>query len=247
MPGRPAMRRTATHRGGAALALVGALLASAPCAAQYEIGMRALERGDYAEAWLILKPMAEAGDARAQNDVAVMHALGLGVPVSMETAAAWLERAAEGGIAEARARLGWMYYRGIGVPADVSRAAHWSRLAAEQGHPWAQSNYGYLLDHGEGVAQDRTAAAGWYLRSAVQGFAEAQRNLGHMYEHGEGVAHDAVEAFAWYGVAAAGGDAVAREKRDALAGRLAPGALERARARARELHQRHGSSPAPGG
>ena len=191
MSSRPAMRRTATHGGAAALALAGALLASGPCAAQYEIGMRALERGDYAEAWLILKPMAEAGDARAQNDVAVMHALGLGVPASMETAAAWLERAAEGGIAEARARLGWMYYRGIGVPADVSRAAHWSRLAAEQGHPWAQSNYGYLLDHGD--------------------------------------------------------DAVARETRDALAGRLAPGALERARARARELYQRHGSGPGPGG
>jgi len=241
-------RRRARARVFAVLALSAcAMLASRAAAAQYEVGMRALERGDYAEAWLILKPMAEAGDPRAQNDLAAMHALGLGVPASMEAAAGWLERAAAGGVAESQARLGWMYYRGVGVPADVTRAAHWSRLAAEQGHPWAQSNYGYLLDRGEGVARDRAAAAGWYRRSAEQGFPEAQRNLGHMYEHGEGVGHDPVEAFAWYGVAAAGGDAVAREKRDALGARLDPHALARARARARELYERHGSDPSPGG
>jgi TPR repeat protein len=217
------------------------------CAAQYRIGAEALERGDYAEAWLILKPMADAGDARAQNDIAIMHAFGLGVPASMEDAARWLARAAAQGNVASQARLGWMYYRGVGVEVDLERAAHWSRLAAEQGDAWAQSNYGFLLDRGEGVAQDLTAAARWYRRSAEQGFPEAQRNLGNLYEYGQGVERDLVEAYAWYGVAAAGGDGPARVMRDSVETRLAPQRLRAAQARARELFQRHGSDPSLGG
>ena len=58
-------------------------LFSAPISAiasdSYETGTAALLNGDYATAWRILAPLAEAGDARAQNDVGVMFGRGLGV------------------------------------------------------------------------------------------------------------------------------------------------------------------------
>lgn len=216
-------------------------------AAQYEIGARALERGDYAEAWLTLAPLARDGDPRAQNDVGIMHALGLGVSQSFEAAARWLERAAQKGNVAARARLGWMYFRGVGVEIDPARAAHWSRLAAEQGDAWAQSNYGFALDSGQGVGQDQAAAARWYRRSAEQGFPEAQRNLGAMYERGEGLQRDLVRAYAWYGVASVGGDELAIHFRKRLEGRLDAQALESARTLARRLLDAHGSKPELGG
>lgn len=205
--------------------------------AQYTIGERALARGDYVEAWLILKPLAEAGHARAQHDVGFMYAMGLGVPESMAQAARWLTLAAEQGNAVSQARLGWMYYNGLGVAQDRVLAYRHSRAAADAGDPWGQCNVGYSYLEGDGVERDLEAAARWFRLSAEQGFALCQRNIGMMYERGEGLAADPVLAYAWYGVAAVAGDTQAVALRDKLGARLAPEDLERARAKARELYR----------
>ena len=91
-----------------ALVLLASLALAPAASAQYDVGARALERGEFAEAWMTLRPLARKGHAMAQNDVGVMYALGLGVPASMEEAARWLTLAAEQGVAESQARLGWV-------------------------------------------------------------------------------------------------------------------------------------------
>jgi TPR repeat protein len=205
----------------------------------YEAGTAALINGDYATAWRILAPLAEAGDARAQNDVGVMFGRGLGVPQSYADAAMWIERAAEQGNPHAQSTLGYMYYRARGVDRDYAAAALWSRRSAEQGIASAQSNLGMLYDKGQGVAQDFTEAALWYRRAAEQGFPEAQRNLGSMYEHGSGLPADAMLAYAWYGVASAAGDEIALKLRARMAKGMSPGEIALARELARDLHQRY--------
>jgi TPR repeat protein len=227
-----------------ALLVCGCLLGRPATAADpdsYEVGTAALESGDYETAWRILPPLAAAGDARAQNDLGIMYGRGLGVPQSYARAAEWIKRAAEQGNPYAQSTLGYMYYRARGVEQDYEAAALWTRRAAEQGIASAQSSLGLLYDLGQGVEQDYGEAVRWYRRSAEQGFAEGQRNLGSMYEHGHGVPVDAVIAYAWYGVASAAGDEPALELRARVAKALSREQIARARALARELHQRYGA------
>ena len=61
--------------------LVLALALSAPVsAADFEAGVEAYNRGDYATAWEEWRPRAEQGDANAQYYLGVMHQNGEGVP-----------------------------------------------------------------------------------------------------------------------------------------------------------------------
>jgi hypothetical protein len=207
----------------------------------YEAGTAALQKGDYATAWEILAPLAQAGNARAENDIGVMYGLGLGVAQSYSKAAVWITRAAERGNPHAQSTLGYMYYRARGVARDYRAAALWSRRAAEQGIASAQSNLGLLYDKGEGVEQDYAEAARWYRKAAEQGFPEGQRNLGSMYEHGNGVPADPLLAYAWYGVASAGGDEPALKLRARVAKTLSQEQIARARELARGLYQRYGT------
>lgn len=102
------MRRAAV----AALAL-----AAAQAAAQIEQLMPALgaiERGDYAQAIDVLKPLAQGGDTEAQYLLATVlerAAPPLGDP---QAAYGWYRRAAEAGYAPAQVNLGAMHFDGRG-------------------------------------------------------------------------------------------------------------------------------------
>ncbi len=204
----------------------------------YDVAAAALKNGDYATAWRILAPLAEAGDARAQNDVGVMYGRGLGVPESYAQAVVWITRAAEQGNPHAQSTLGYMYYRARGVEQDYEAAALWSRRASEQGIASAQTDLGLLYDKGQGVEQDYAEATRWYRRAAEQGYPVAQRNLGSMYEHGSGLPADSLIAYAWYSVASAAGDELALKLRARIAKRMSQDQIARGRELARELHQR---------
>lgn len=241
--GGPSRGLSVTTRAAALFLCLIAIVLPLPAAepASYDAGEAALLNGDYAAAWRILAPLAEAGDARAQNDVGVMYGRGLGVPQSYAEAVRWITRAAEQGNPHAQSTLGYLYYRARGVEQDYAAAALWSRRAAEQGIASAQSNLGLLYDKGQGVEQDYAEAVRWYRRAAEQGFPEAQRNLGSVYEHGNGVPADPVLAYAWYGVASAGGDEVALKLRARVAARMSEDEIARAREMARNLHGRYGA------
>ncbi len=62
-------------------------------AAEYQEGIRALHGGDYAKALPVLHPLAEQGNARAQNALAYIYQRGLGVPKDAGLAEHWRQRA----------------------------------------------------------------------------------------------------------------------------------------------------------
>ncbi len=196
-------------------------------------------RAAVAVAWY--RRAAEQGDARAQYNLGVMYAEGLGVPQDAAAAVAWYRRAAEQGDATAQNNLGAMYAEGLGVPQDAVEAVAWYRRAAEQGDATAQSNLGGMYDQGRGVPQDDAAAVAWYRRAAEQGHVRAQYNLGGMYADGLGVPPDAVEALMWLTIAAARSTGVEREHmvtaRAAVAARMTPTDV-------REAHRRAQAWPA---
>ncbi|MDP7056148.1 MAG: sel1 repeat family protein, partial [Alphaproteobacteria bacterium] len=63
--------------------------------ADLQKGFDAYHRGDYATALREWKPLAEQGNARAQNNLGVMYEKGLGVLQDYKTAVKWYTLAAE--------------------------------------------------------------------------------------------------------------------------------------------------------
>jgi TPR repeat protein len=162
------------RRLGPALAVALILGLTAPNNSQADAGREAFERGDYATAYSIWKPVAEQGVAAAQHNLGVLYRHGFGVEKDFALALKWFGRAAAQGDADAQFALGELYSEGVLAPEDYRKAAEWYRRAAEQGHIEAQRGLGFLYADGRGVPQDYSEAAKWFLRAAEQGDGVAQ-------------------------------------------------------------------------
>ncbi len=146
---------------------------AAPAWADFEAGMDAYDRGDYATALREWRPLAEQGDADAQNNLGAMYDDGHGVPQDYGQARQWYKKSAAQGYAIAQFNLGSLYRTGQGVPQDYGQARHWWEMAAAQGYVSAQHNLGILYDKGFGVPQDLVQAHKWYNLAGVNGHKDA--------------------------------------------------------------------------
>lgn len=126
------MKLSAWKKAGVAAVLMLTLVGVANAGA-FEDGMEAFKRGDYRTANRLMRPLAEQGEAKAQNKLGQMFALGRGVPRDYSEAVRWYRKAAEQGVAEAQFNLGFMYDLGRGVPRDYVEAHKWLDLAAKAG------------------------------------------------------------------------------------------------------------------
>ena len=144
---------------------------------QFDDAIAAYERGDYATAFRLMKPLAEKGDAKAQHNLGVMYDYGRGIPQDQTKAWYWYRRAAEQGFPEAQHNLGLMYYQGQGVPQDYREAARWYRRAAEQGMADSQVNLGLMYYYGQGVSRDYIMAHMWLDLAASRYPASVRKNL----------------------------------------------------------------------
>jgi hypothetical protein len=124
----------------ALVALVSLAVAGPVAAGPLEDGLAAHGRGDYPMAMRLWRPLADQGNADAQNNLGVMYARGQGVPQDYAAAASWYQKAADHGHPEAANNLGVMYANGRGVPQDYVTAQIWFYLAAERGNSDAEKN-----------------------------------------------------------------------------------------------------------
>ncbi|GAC1423272.1 MAG: hypothetical protein NVSMB69_21450 [Novosphingobium sp.] len=92
--------------------MIGGLLLSAQIlggasvrAGPWEDGMAAYNRGDYAPAIRLFRPLAQAGNAKAQHLLGVMYHRGQGVARNTVRALAWFSVAARHGDREAQASV----------------------------------------------------------------------------------------------------------------------------------------------
>src|SRR5580765_7147289 len=74
-------------------------------AGPWEDGMAAYNRGDYVPAVRLFRPLAEQGNAKAQNMLGVMYRRGHGVARNSVRAFVWFSRAAARGDATAKTEL----------------------------------------------------------------------------------------------------------------------------------------------
>ncbi len=103
--------------------------------ADFNAGVAAYNRGDYATALREWRPLAKQGHAKAQYNLGFMYALGRDVPQDYAEAVGWYRKAAAQGYAEAQNVLGFMYGEGQGVPQDYVQAHMWLNIAAPRFPP----------------------------------------------------------------------------------------------------------------
>jgi TPR repeat protein len=162
------------------------LIATGACASPVQRGCEAYDSGDAEAASACWQPCAEAGDARAQFLVGLLHdegALGAADPAA---AAEWYRRSAEQGFAPAQNNLGLLHHRDAMVAASAQEAARWFTLAAEQGFAPAQANLAVLHLLGRAVPQDDTRARELLRLSAAGGNDKAALLLARFYGEGSG-------------------------------------------------------------
>jgi TPR repeat protein len=108
------------------------MLTSGATAGPLEDGDAAYERGDYATAVQLWRPLAEQGNPEAQFILGQMYNTGRGVSQDYAEAVKWYRRAAEQGDVLSQAVLGAMYGGEEGVPPDYVQSYMWSNLAASR-------------------------------------------------------------------------------------------------------------------
>ena len=135
--------------------------AAAVGAQDFHKGSMAFGVGDYGAALQEWRPLAEQGNADAQNNLGLMYHKGWGVTKDNAEAAKWLRLASAQGIVSAHFLLARLYHTGAGVPENFNKAMKLYRLAADQGHAKSQGNLGVMYLDGRGVLQNYKEAEKW--------------------------------------------------------------------------------------
>lgn len=118
---------------------------------EFEAGQLAYEAQEYRDAYNHWQPLAQAGDSRAQNGLALLYLNGEGVRRNYFTAFDLFYRAASEGSAEAQYQLGLMYLQGLGVSQSYRKAMRWFKRAARHGSSTSQLYVDELLRRGLGL------------------------------------------------------------------------------------------------
>ena len=104
--------------------------AVAPAVFQFDQATAAYDRGDYATAYRLFRPLAEQGDVAAQTNLGILYYTGQGVTQDYAAAVSWYRKAADLADAQAQFNLGLMYAKGQGVTQDYVQAHKWFNLSA---------------------------------------------------------------------------------------------------------------------
>ena len=94
----------------------------------------AMRSGDFAEAYCIMRPLAESGDADSQYNIGWMYINGYGLRINDSVALQWWEKASEQGHTDASFSIAMLYNLGDGnVPKDLNKAIDYYLLSAVDG------------------------------------------------------------------------------------------------------------------
>jgi len=162
--------------------LAAAAIAASPVAAQQtsvRAGVEAWQAGNYQEAVRQWRPLADRGDADAQYNLGQAYKLGRGVPLNMNLAEQWYERAARQGHSQAGANLGLILFQN----GRRREAMPYIERAAADGDPRAQYVLGTALFNGDVVARDWPRAWAMMSRAAADGLPPAVQQLQAMNQH----------------------------------------------------------------
>jgi len=160
-------------------AAVAAALAASPAAADVKAGVDAWSRGDYRVAIEQWRPLAIAGDADAQFNLAQAYKLGRGVPLDPALAESWFRKAALQGHVQAQDNYGLALFQ-AGKKTD---ALPWLEKSAARGEPRTQLVLGTMLFNGDGIPRDFPRAYALMTRASASGLQSAAQTLAQMDQY----------------------------------------------------------------
>ncbi len=146
--------------------------------ADFEDGVAAFQRGDYAAAVAEWEPLAAQNNASALFNLAQMYRRGLGVEAEPALAERYYRQAALLGHVAAQANLGSLYF--TKKPPQPKEAIYFWRQAARQGDAVSQYQLGVQYFNGEFVVRDRVEGYAWMVLAADKGLADARKALAEM-------------------------------------------------------------------
>lgn len=154
-------------------------------AGQLEKAQAALDDKDFEEAYVLLSPMAAAGNAEAQTKLGVMYINGQGVEADQNKGLKLITAAASQGYDVAQATALKIYM-------DIAR----------DGNTGAMYNVGGMCLKGWGGNQDKNACLEWLEGAARLGHIKSGEMLSKIYKEGRfGIPVDKEKASVWKGVA----------------------------------------------
>lgn len=153
-------------------------------AGQLEEAQAALDNKDFEKAYVLLSPLAEAGNAEAQTKLGVMHINGQGVEADQNKGLKLITVAANQGYDVAQATA-------LKVYMDIAR----------DGNTGAMYNVGGMCLKGWGEKQDKNVCLEWLEGAARLGHIKSGEMLSKIYEEGQfGIAPDEEKASEWKNV-----------------------------------------------
>ncbi|TCP66367.1 SPOR domain-containing protein [Sphingomonas sp. PP-CE-1G-424] len=153
--------------------------AAAPAGADVKSGVDAWAKGDFARAVGVWRPLAIAGDADAQFNLAQAYKLGRGVPLDLTLAESWFRKAAMQGHLQAEDNYGLALFQS-GKKTD---ALPWLEKSAARGEPRTQLVLGTMLFNGDGVTRDYPRAYALMSRASASGLQSASQTLTQMDQY----------------------------------------------------------------
>jgi uncharacterized protein len=171
---------------------------SSPTEASVVAAMNLQRSGDSAKAIAAVLPLAENGDAMAQNALGVLYLGeadgGANPEPNFPEALRWLSKASAQGFAAAEGNMGNLYASGHGVPKDAKKAVRWYQLSTKHGDLEGQYNLARAYQLGVGVSKNPKQAVALYKQSIDRGYLKSFHNLGVMHLIGDGIPKDRAEA-----------------------------------------------------
>jgi TPR repeat protein len=142
------------------------------------IGVAAYDMGSPGLAAIVFRPLADAGNARGENNLAVLLDRGEGAAANPLEAALLYRSAAEQGLAVAAYNLAQLYKRGRGIRKDEARAIVLYEQASEQGDVFAKVALAdWLGRHSFYSAEDQERVRDLLRAAAEAGNVDAQHEF----------------------------------------------------------------------
>ena len=163
----------------AALTLSFTEISDVAFAGPLEDSMAAYDRGDYATAVRLVRPLAEQGNAQAQNSLGAMYYNGKGVVKDFKEAVRWYRLAAAQGNISAQLNLASMYYEGEGVVENFVRAHMWLNIVAASGLPCAAASPALTASRRDSTRGSRTTGGSGATQTSVGSRSRTRRGLSH--------------------------------------------------------------------
>jgi len=152
---------------------------AAPAMADVKAGVDAWQRGEYAAAIKEWRPAAIAGDADAQFNLAQAYKLGRGVPIDLNQAESWYQKAAQQGHVQAQDNYGLVLFQN----GNRKEALPWIEKSADRGEPRAQYVLGTALFNGDLTGKDWVRAYALMTRASSAGLPQASSTLAQMDQY----------------------------------------------------------------